>query len=490
MRFQVLKNGKLVDEFELCGAYLFGSDGITIRRSRITFKKGIIECEKPNRETAGLTLLWSVEGFGKVLLSTACLPERKQPYILNVELARARLMQIITKREDWSFFDGMNNGGVFQDAQNLFIKSIQNISDVSKASRLADESIQKAVIFSEKLANKHANALFTARGTNHGFGRGCLGCQIEPEQIKNTEYIEKLTESFNFVSIPINWAQIETEKGNYDFSAIDACVNTLSKRRLVICAGPLLCFLPENLPKWLVSRKHGFEKTREAAYQFISEVVNRYAGHIRVWRVISGMNVFNCLGFSFEQILEMTRAATMAVKACSDRSLKIVEISNPWSECYTASTNTLPPIVYMDMVLQSGITFDAFGLQMRFGKNQAGMHIRDMMQISAVLDSFAPIARSLYITEVEVPSESNEGLESPEVAGVWHEQWNQKRQGEWLEQFYKIAFSKPFVDTVTYSHLVDIKDGAITNSGLLTSKLEEKKSFGVLQKLRETIFTR
>ncbi|MBW8002405.1 MAG: hypothetical protein FVQ80_10355 [Planctomycetes bacterium] len=487
MKFQVFEKGKLSGKFELFGAYLFGSDGIAIRRSKISFKKGVVECEKPNLETCGLALLWRVGGFGKVLLPTACLPERDKPYILNVELARAKLMQIITKREDWSFFDGMNGSDIFQEAQNLFIQSIQEISNPSKSSMLADSSIEKALVFSERLANEQAESLFALRRKNHGFGRGCLGCRIDPLQVKNAKYMEKLLGSFNYVTVPINWGQIEVERGIYDFEALDACMKVLGGHRLAICGGPLLRFSKAYLPKWLLGKKLSFEKVGEAAYEFVSELVNRYTGQIRVWRVISGLNVFNCLGFSFEQILEMTRASTMAVKACSERSLKIVEVSNPWGEYYGTSINTLPPIVYMDMVLQSGISFDAFGLQVHIGKNQAGMHVRDMMQISAVLDNFGLIAKPLYITEVEVSSEASGALESPEVSGVWHKSWDEKRQGEWVEQFYKIAFSKSFVDTVTYSHLTDVKNSVISNSGLLRGDMETKESFNKLRKLHKGI---
>ncbi len=63
MKFQVFKNGKVVDKFALCGAYLFGGDGIGIRRAQITFKNGFIECKRPNLETAGLALLWPINGL-------------------------------------------------------------------------------------------------------------------------------------------------------------------------------------------------------------------------------------------------------------------------------------------------------------------------------------------------------------------------------------------------------------------------------------------
>ena len=491
MKFQIFKNGKVVDRFALYGAYLFGTDGIAIRKAQIRFKSGFIGCEKPNLGTAGLTLLWPIDGFGKVLLPTTCLPERTRPYNLNVEIARARLMQIINKREDWSFFNQLEGlADLSGEAQDLFIQAVQNISDAPLASKLADESLRKAIVFSEKLAIAQADSLFGTRSKDHGFGRGCFGCRVDPVQINNSKYIEKLLELFGLVTIPVNWAQIESHKGDYDFSTVDACIDVLSKKKLTVCAGPLLCFSKEYLPKWLLRSGAGFEKIRETAYKFVSNVVSRYSGSIRSWRVMSGLNVFNHFGFTFEQILEMTRAANMAVKQDSDRALKIIEISNPWGEYYATMPNAIPPLVYVDMVVQSGINFDAFGLQMQFGKNQAGMHVRDIMQISAVLDYFGPLAKPLYITAVEVPSQSGSDSHGPEVAGMWHEKWDQLRQGQWIEQFYKIALSKPFVDTVTYSNLADTGGSTIANSGLLTSQIEPKESFKALKKLHEHIFSR
>ena len=161
MKFQVFKNGRIVNKFTLCASYLFGTDGISIRRAQIGFQDGFINCKKTNLETAGLALLWPVEDFGKVLLSTTCLPERDRTYNLNVEIARAKLMQIINKREDWSFFTSIEGlGDISKEAQNLFIRAVQNISEAPVAAKLADESLKKAIVFSEKLAIKQAKSIF------------------------------------------------------------------------------------------------------------------------------------------------------------------------------------------------------------------------------------------------------------------------------------------------------------------------------------------
>lgn len=491
MEFQVFKDGKVVDKFALSGAYLFGTDGMAIRQTQIIFKNGVIDCRKQNLATAGLALLWPVEGFGSVLLPTTCLPEKAQPYNLNVEITRAKLMQIINKREDWSFFGEIESiKDVAKEAQGLFIQSIQNISNPPLAARLADESLKKAMVISEKLAIEQAESLFNLRSRNHGFGRGCMGCVVDPSMVRDAQYMGKLLELFTFVTVPVNWARIEKEEGDYDFSELDACIEILSQKRLSLSAGPLLCFSKEYLPKWLLDRGNEFEKIRDAAYRFVLQIVGRYAGSIRAWRTVSGLNMFNHFGFSFEQVLEVTRAASMGAKAGNEKALKIVEISNPWGEYYATIPGTIPPIVYMDMVVQSGVNFDAFGLKIRFGGNQDGMYTRDMMHLSAILDYFLPLGRPLHITDVEVPGDGENGLGNGTCGKPPQDGWDQSRQSQWIEQFYKIAFSKSFVDSITYSNLADNKHGIIPSSGLLTEKLEPKKSFRGLKKLRGVIFSR
>ncbi len=279
MKFQIFKNGQVAEKFRLCGAFLFGTDGIGVRRTKIAFKDGLLECGKPNLETAGLALLWPVDGFGRVLLPTTCLPERQRQYNLNLEMARARLMQIINKREDWSYFSPVEDlDDLSNEAQNLFIQAVQNGSNALLASQLADESLKKALVFSEKLAMEQAESLFAVRVKNRAFGRGCLGCRVNPAQIRNPKYIEKLLDVFGSVIVPINWAQIETQKGAFDFSTLDACVELLCQKKLVLGAGPLLRFSRGYLPKWLLRGGMGFEKIRDTAYQFVSSVVARYTG--------------------------------------------------------------------------------------------------------------------------------------------------------------------------------------------------------------------
>ena len=465
---------------------------IPLRRvDKIAFNNGVLECQKRSQDSAGLSLLWPIEGNGQLLLNTTRLPERDEPYNLNLELARARLMQITLKREDWALFDQVDELDVMaQEVQDLFIKALQHISTPAKASVFADEALKKGVEFSEKLAAKHAEQFLAARFRNKGLGRHTLGCEIDPALIDNEKYRKWLLEMFGFITIPVNWAKIETEKGEYDFELMDKCVQFLAGRRLALCAGPLLKFTPDHIPQWLLDQKPGYEKIREYAYEFITQIVSRYKKFIHVWRTISGMNGMNCFGFNFEQVIEMTRTACLAAKSADAKSRKVVEIVYPWGEYYAHDKTTVPPLVYVDMVIQSGIGFDAFGLQFHFGKDEPGGHIRDMMQISSRLDCFAAAPKPVHITGISVPDAHGQDERSQHKAGTWRKEWDQDLQATWLEEFYKLSLARSYVNTVTYSCLADHPNFPMNGCGLLTEKLSPKKAFLVVAKFQRSILKR
>jgi GH35 family endo-1,4-beta-xylanase len=488
VKFQVFKDGKITKDFSLIGVTLFGLDRIPFHSSKnVTFNDGVIDCKIRTAEPAGLSLLWQVEGFGNVILCTTRLPEREQPYILNVELARAKLMEIIIKWEDWSIFDEEENfGNQLADIQKLFIQTLENINEPAKTSVQADKCLAKAMKFSEQLAAKHAELIFDARQKNRNFTRSSIGCTIDPKQLENVNYLKTIFELFAHVSIPVNWSKIEAVKGEYDFSELDRCIEILGKRRMLLCIGPLLCFNEQFLPDWLRGQDD-FETIREASYEFVSKIVTRYARYIHIWLVLGGLNAYNYFKFSFERILDITRTACLAAREADNHSLKMIEIVHPWGEYYAQDSDTVPPLVYIDMVTQAGINYDALGVQMIFGKNESGMHVRDMMQISAMLDRYAPVPRPVHITSFSVPDTNEAEKQKSDEAGMWYKPWDQAQQAKWIEQFGIIALSKPFINTITYSALADGNANALAGAGLLTEKFEPKKSLASIAKLHRKI---
>src|ERR1700748_3802781 len=97
LRFRVYKDGQVPAEIDLSTAYLVGSDSVPIR-GEFSYSNGEIICRKRAAGAAALTMMWESKSFGNVMLETTRLPERDEPYILNLELARGRVMRLMQKR--------------------------------------------------------------------------------------------------------------------------------------------------------------------------------------------------------------------------------------------------------------------------------------------------------------------------------------------------------------------------------------------------------
>ncbi len=497
LSFAVYSSGQPAQEVNLSGAYVVGTDDVPLRAD-VSFANGVIACKKRAAGPAGLALLWAIDGVGTVMLETVRVPERDQPYILQVELARARLMRVQQKIEDWGLADFAGLGEVIAEldrARDSLIRALQADTPADAAAH-GDEALAIAVQVSETMSRQHAEIMLGRRRQAGGFGRRVLGCSIPLD--KPTDALRKrMSAAFDFACVPIVWRDIEPTEQTFNWKPLDAWVELLAKHRVPIKGSALLSFQEKHVPDWLYIWEHGFDTIRDLAFEHIRRVLNRYGGHIQTWDVISGIHADNCFTFNFEQLMELTRMAAALTKQVAPQNVAIIDLVAPWGEYYARNQRTIPPLLYADMAVQSGVTFDAFGLQFHFGPNIDGMYIRDMFQISSLLDLFAKLGKPLHITAVQVPSDTtvrgNGADGQPRITldgGVWRAPWSEQVQSEWLTEFLAVALSKPFVETVSWHDLADHGGQPVPNGGLLHADLNPKPAYEKIVKLRADIRNR
>src|ERR1035437_729751 len=141
LRFRVFRDGAAPGDIDLSTAYLVGSDSVPIR-GEFSYLEGEIFCRKRAAGAAALNIMWATKGFGSVMLETTRLPERDEPYNLNLELARGRVMRLMQKREEWGLFDIAEAGLVNEkavEARDLLLEAITHQEDAVKASGYADK---------------------------------------------------------------------------------------------------------------------------------------------------------------------------------------------------------------------------------------------------------------------------------------------------------------------------------------------------------------
>lgn len=486
LSFVLGENGTAIEDLGQVGAYVVGSDGVPLR-AEMELREGQIVCAKRADGPAAISLLWPVPGYGAAMLETSRLLDREKPYNLPMELARGRLMRISLKREDWGLFDfeGIEPlAAEIEKGRDLLVEALKADTHDEQGS-LGNQALKLSMLAGEKLSHFHADIFLTRRKQMHAFTRRTFGCAVDMTNTEDT-YRQALRTQFDFVYLPISWRSLEPAKGKFEWTKFDAWVEWFAQQQIPIRMGPLVSFSENNVPAWVLKECTDFETVRNLVFDHVRRLVDRYNEYVCQWDVVSGVHAENAFDFNFEQLMEVTRVTTALVRQIAPQGQTMIDLVAPWGEYYARNQRTIPPMLYADMVVQSGVGFDGIGVQFLFGRQTDGMFVRDMFQISEKLDRMGNLGKPVHITAVQVPSKSTTGIAAD--GGCWRKPWDEAVQAQWVKEFYTVALSKPFVESITWLDLADrTKDGPTASGGLLHADLKPKPAFKVYKDIRADI---
>ena len=75
--------------------------------------------------------------------------------------------------------------------------------------------------------------------------------------------------------VPMSWKALQPEEGAFNTDALDEWVETLSRKRIPIIAGPLIDLNEGQVPDWLVIWEHDLDTLAELADEFVRRVGHR-----------------------------------------------------------------------------------------------------------------------------------------------------------------------------------------------------------------------
>ncbi len=472
----------------LQGAHLIGNDNVPVR-GEVSFEDDEIRCKARTQDPVGLSLLWTVNGFGTLQLQTTRLPARERVYNLHVELARHLLMRISVKREEWGLFDysGMEDiSETITEARDCFIAALQASDEPVKAAQLADKTLALGLEAADRMTSFHAEVFLNRRQQTGGFSGPFLGVSC-PTNLEDAAVTRQLTPTFDFVRIPMVWRDVQPTEHGVQYEPVERTIKLCAASKLALRGGPLLNFGVRSVPDWMYIWENDFESIHDAAREFVERTVKRFAKSVSSWTVISGVHADNVFGFSFEQIMELTRMAASVTKQHAPRSQVLIDLTQPWGEYYARNQQTIPPLFFADMAVQSGISFDGFGLQLLWGLDSEGYHLRDVLQVSALIDKLANLGKPLHITALGAPSAGPAATDGPTPGGEWKTPWSEELQADWLTMLSEICLSKPYVETVCIQPLIDSDDNIIAQGGLLREDLTPKPALAALANVRKRL---
>ncbi len=478
LRFAVHDDDGPVREWPLVNGYLVGPGDVPIP-GQVAFKDGHVVCQPRATHSVALCLQHDAGRMGRIMLQTCLLPERDRPYDLAIELARHRIKMFIAKSEEWQMFDLDPDHPAttrWEKARALFSKALK-LDDPVQSSRTARDALVTALEATERLALAHAEILLHWRFGNRPASSRTLGVRVHPN--RDSEALREIVKrQFDLVTIPLNWREIEVEEGQYNWDPIDRWVTWAQKEEIPVLLGPLLNFSKQSLPKWMYVWQHDYATCRDLVYEQVERVVQRYRNNVGIWNIASGLNVNANFQFTPEQMLDLTRMANLIARQTRKNARTMIELAQPFAEHCATDPKSVPPLMFMDRIVQEGIRVDCVGLQLLFGERGAGRASRDLMQISDVIDRFLVLEMPVVISAFGVPHETID-----RKGGWWRQPWSPEEQSRWMSRVFAVAMSKPYVETLIWTDLYDHAGAELPSGGLVT---EDGRVKPVLRRLVNT----
>lgn len=473
MRFLIHPPSIVADCPDLYRAYVAGWDG-RVFPTRVEIDGNVMACRRPVAESGSLHVAWPVEGFGQPVLATPSLPEREEPYLLAVELARGQISRLREQSNDWQ------NQGIavpaafaerYRTAHRLFAQSVAAQNDAPRAAELSQQALQAACEASELLSAAYAEQQVAGLRRRSGQSPALLGCRLN-QSVPSGDEERAFCEAFSAAVVPVEWQLIEPVEGEYNWDLNDAQVAWCENHRLHMVGGPLIDLAPSGLPAWLWQWESDVLNLQSFVCDFVETAISRYCGRIRTWEVAARANSGGALTLSEEDRLSLVARVLEVARQIDEEITLLMTVDQPWGEYQARGHHRLSPFQFADALVRSGVGLSALNLEFGIGYQPRGTPPRDRMALSRLIDRWSSLGLPLEVT-LAVPSsvagefEQIDGdLEVPATA-TWKSPWSEAAQAQWLDENVPLLLAKDSVVGIFWSHLSDAGVHRFPRAGLL-----------------------
>ncbi|MEY4181432.1 MAG: hypothetical protein RLZZ217_58 [Planctomycetota bacterium] len=469
----------------LSQAYTLGHDETPLPAA-VSMADGELRCQVEQQRSAGVCLGFD-SGAGTTMVSTCLLQLRDAPYRLVLELARNQIRLCLAKCDDWLFADHPLAQPALKRldrARALFTEAMVE-RDFMRAEQASRMALAEAIAASEALALAHAQAALRIRYGSKGASRSATGIRIDLSM--DPQRLAPVLAEIDLLIVPTPWRALEPQPGAFEFTQLDRWIQYAAKAGKRILLGPLLDLSEEALPIWMIPKRNDEAALRDRHASFCSAVIRRYGAAVGMWITAVGLNECRFVQLRPEAMVDLCRRVTVAIRQLLPKARLMVELAHPWGEDVASSRGAVPPLRWVQMLIDEGVRFDAVGVRVLQGVEDRGGMVRDLLQVSAMLERFVHLKVPIMLTAVGLPSSGRLG-----PAGAWRGAPSPDLQARWLTSIITIGLSKRFIETVCWGQLVDA-DASQPAMGLLTAAGKAKPSWeqfcAIRKRLKEPLGT-
>ncbi|MES2790301.1 MAG: endo-1,4-beta-xylanase [Planctomycetota bacterium] len=457
---------------EVHRAYISGFDQ-SVHTTRVELEDSLLVCRRQVSESGKLNVAWPVAGFGKPMISTASLPERQTPYLLPLELARGKIVQLRNQLATWEAA-GMQlpvgYANLSASAHSHFAKAVGAQNDLPRCAELANLALQSAFQAAELLTQSYAQQSLAVRHRRYSQIPTLVGAYL-PHELDGPWQSQYL-DAFNTGAVSVKWRNIEPVEGEYHWELFDAQVDWCEDNRLVIRGGPLLDLAPQGMPEWLFRWENDIWNLQSFVCDFVETAIRRYQGRVRMWEVAARGNSGGGMAITEENRLGLVAKALEIARQVDEEAQIFIRIDQPWAEYQARGQHRLSPMQFADGLIRAGLGLSGINLEIAVGYAPRGSASRDLLEYSRLIDLWSVLGLPLHVT-LAFPSASGPDPQANCDLEVepsnWKHGWSEESQAEWIDSYLPLLIAKPAVTGVFWNHLSDASPHIFPHAGLINA---------------------
>ena len=471
-------------------AYMAGLDEIPWH-ARFQWTADGLSVERAESDSGNVFLPCPVDGHGELLLSTASLMERPQPYHLHVELARGTLNRLRNQIAGWEAF-GVRvphevRALVHASAEQL-AHAVTRQHEPEAAAMPAVAATDAALRAMDLLSQAYVEQVLAARHEHAGKINALVGINLG--QARPTPPVAAaITRAFNTAVVPMTWRQIEAHEGKRDWALCDAQIDWCRAAGLKVSSGPLLELDKWSLPDWMfLWGADESENFRSCVAEHVDAVVRRYRGRVNLWQCAARLNINNEFEQGEEERLRLAVLVVETIRQVDPRTPIVIALDQPWGTYMGRDDYDLSPLNFADALVRAELGLAGIALEMNLGYAPHGSEPRDVLEFGRQIDRFSTLGLPLLVSLTVASSDAADPkarLSDKVIGYAPAGQPSPAAQRAWAEKYVPLLLARQPVQGVLWNQLLDSQPHPFPHGGLFDARDEPKPILAALESLRQ-----
>ena len=307
-----------------------------------------------------------------------------------------------------------------------------------------------------------------------------FGCNAFGYPLRGPIYQARFREVFNLGITNVYLSHYAPTETTRNYERTDNETNWLLSNGVAVKPCPPFYMAGGVTPEWLKNRP--YSEVKVIAHDLVKEVAARYKDKTRFCEIMNEAHDYsNSLRLTPDEMTDLAGVTSKAAREGDPKVMRIINSCHLWGEYAGTPTKDgkyrRSPYAYLRDCIRADVEFEIVGLQMYYPEY-------DLFEIDRLLDKFAKLGKPIQITEMGCSSAPgiDPNAQRKRASEGWHGPWTEKMQADWVEGIYTIAYSKPYVEGVSWWDLAD----AVSfwpYGGLLRGDCSPKPAYLRLKKL-------